>query len=70
LFLRVPDSIDGTGPGFLWIPDSIEGGGCLSVGEFLFHGVIEADSWLLMFIQQPTKSMQTNVNQRRKNHNE
>ena len=46
VFLWGPDSIDGTGPGFLWIPDSIEGGGCFSVGEFLFHRVIEGDSWL------------------------
>jgi hypothetical protein len=56
------------GPGFLWIPDSIEGGGCFSVGEFLFHRVIEGDSWLLIFVQP--KSMQTNVKQRRNNHNE
>ena len=55
-------------PVFLWVPDSIEGGGCFSVGEFLFHRVIEGDSWLLIFIQQ--KKMQTNVKQRRKNHNE
>ena len=68
VFLWVPDSIDGMGPGFLWIPDSIEGGGCFSVGEFLFHRVIDGDSWLLIFVQP--KSMQTNVKQRRKNHNE
>ena len=57
-------------PGFLWVPDSIEGGGCFSVGEFLFHRGIEGDSWLLIFIQQQRKSMQTNVKQRRNNHHE
>ena len=58
VFLWVPDSIDGTGPGF-----SVDSGfyrrpgrGCFSVGEFLFHRVIEGgNSWLFEFYSATKK---------------